>query len=100
MSGMEEEDDEIVSQTQTQMPASADISTPTSRLEYWWLILFEHDVNLEKPFQIIVKHTLNGGGIPQSWYQGALNNNCRRLILKLKMLPGQKYSVFAKVEKG
>ena len=94
-----ESDEDFICETQTQMSVN-NVPTPTSRLEYWWFILFQWEINLEQPFQIIVKHVFKDRGIPASWYNGCLSDNCRRLKLCLPDLPGERYSVFAKVEKG
>ena len=48
---MEEDDGDFITQTQTQHKDSI-----MSRFEYWWLVLFEWDVNQERPFQIYLKH--------------------------------------------
>ena len=91
-----EEDDEFISQTQTQ---GAEIGTRQSRLEYWWLITFQWDINVEEPFKMYVRSIFKNR-IPISWYQGGLNLNCRQIPLNLPGLPGKSYSIFAKVEKG
>ena len=67
MESGEEETDEFITQTQTQSV----LGVRTSRLEYWWLILFEWNVEVDEPFQIFVKSAIKSG-VPETWFQGAL----------------------------
>ena len=90
---------EFITDTQTQCPMTG-VNTPTSRLTYWWVIMFEWDVNKEKPFQIFLKEEVSGVGVPKSWFEGCLNDNCRKLKLRLSGFSGDKYSFFCKVETG
>ena len=95
----DQEDEDVVMATQTQS-FTDDPSTQSSRLEYWWLILFQWNINVENPFQIFVKHSLKNSGIPISWIEGSLSKSVRRKQIKISVLGGSKYSLFCKVEKG
>lgn len=88
-----DDDDELITQTQTQSSNSLKMS----RLEYFWIIVFQWDLELPTPFQM---YTKRDGGFPTTWLEGALNENMRKMKLRLKSLPGEKYSLYCKIEKG
>ena len=71
-----------------------------SKIDYWWFIVFEWSMETKVPFQIYVKHVFPEQHVPATWVKGSLTDYIRKLKIKIKVLPGEKYSVFAKIEKG
>ena len=97
-----EEDDDIITQTQTQVSTKGNSTLKMSRLEYFWVIIFQWDLDVVNPFQMYVKQVLKDAGFPNSWLEGGLNDNCRKMKLKLKLKSqeAEKYSLYCKLEKG
>ena len=74
--------------------------TRKSRLDYFWFILFSWDVNDPTPFKIYLKDTFGPKCVLSKWLVGSLNDYCRKFKLSLTELDGDKWSAFAKIEKG
>ena len=72
-----------------------------SDVNYFWFIAFEWDLLQEEPFQIFVRQYFGNEDIPDTWFTGVLSDKNRAVQLELNAVAGNnKYSIFAKVEKG
>ena len=68
--------------------------------EYYWVVLFVHDVNREKPFSILNLNGLKTVGFPQHFIIGPLTENGRLQRFPVVERNGQLCSIFCKIEKG
>ena len=72
-----------------------------SKVDYFWFIAFEWNLQEEKPFQIFARQYFGDDDIPNNWFHGSLSEeNC---LVKLKLhavASNSVYSVFAKIQKG
>lgn len=67
--------------------------------EYLWVILFQWDVNVEKPFDIYPIGLFPISEIKEAWISGDLEELSRLKKLQFRALKGKTFSLFGKVEK-
>ena len=68
-------------------------------INYFWVVLFNCDVEQERPFQIFVRSIFEKKGKNCDWINGGINRQFRLLIRSLPPLEG-KFRIFALIEKG
>ena len=66
---------------------------------YLWCILFDWDVNVEKPFDIFQLALFSETEMKSAWINGDLDQNSRKKKLTFSCFAGKTFSLFAKVEK-
>ena len=71
----------------------------TSVVEYFFLILFNWDVDDRNPFSCFVWSLFDDNDITHGWITGPLYDSYRMMEISPSCLNG-KYSLFCKVEKG
>ena len=82
------------------MSSESTILKKTDR-KYVKCILFSWRPGLKNPFSIFPKENFGPTEIREEWYKFQLKPESRLRILKaLASFPGEKWSMFAKVEKG
>lgn len=74
--------------------------TAGSQRNYLWIILFTFDVDTEFPFICLSLDHFKGTDFPWHLISGHLGPSDRMKPRLLTGLPGQKYTLFAKVEAG
>ena len=67
---------------------------------YLWVVLFDWDENVERPFNLYQVAIFSRSEMKPKWIKGELNCISRKKKLKFSALPGKNLSLFAKVEKG
>lgn len=70
-----------------------------SDVEYFWIILFHHDIGNQYPFTLHIRTLFSTEEIPDTWYLFKLRDDLRFKKQYFRVLNGD-YSVFCKVEKG
>lgn len=81
-------------------PPPVQSSLPSSLVyEYLWVILFEWNVNLEKPFVLYPIENFSSSELKQQWIDGDLEEISRLKKLTFPSLKGKCCSLFCKVEK-
>ena len=74
--------------------------TAQSSRSYLWVILFHYDANNEYPFSTVSLEHFKGTNFPFQLITGHLGLDERLKPREISRLPGTKYCLFAKVEKG
>lgn len=75
-------------------------SLPTSlSYTYLWVVPFDWDENVEKPFDIYQIALFSPSELKDIWISGELDSRSRQKKLKFSAVPGKTVSLFAKVEK-
>ena len=99
-------DEEFFQSSQVEMRRSTDPprffskSQPLpSDVEYFWVVLFHHDIGNREPFTIHLRATFDEKDIPATWFLFKLRDDLRLKKKYFHVLNGD-YSVFCKVEKG
>lgn len=71
-----------------------------SQINYFFVVVFELNVNLKNPFQCYPLENFCDDDIPSSWIRGSLEPKYRVEDRVFNCFPGKKFNVFCKVEKG
>lgn len=71
-----------------------------SKVQYAWVILFHHSLNVSSPFSIVPLKFFLGSDFPWKSVEGMLSPRSRTEKYSFENLPGKHYSIFAKVEFG
>lgn len=66
---------------------------------YLWVVLFDWNEDVEKPFGLYQVAMFRDSELKPSWIAGDLDQKSRLKQMKLSALPGKTVSLFAKVEK-
>ena len=82
-----------------EVPEGTQVGSTSSRT-YLWAILFHYDANNEHPFSTVSLDHFKGTNFPFYLINGHLGLEERLKPRELSRLPGHKYCLFAKVEKG
>ena len=75
-------------------------NTGESVIEYFFVVVFEINVDLRNPFQCYVLEIFQEDDIPSSWITGPLEAKFRVIEREFNCLRGRKFNVFCKIEKG
>ena len=86
------------SDSDTREPATQDQCQ--SHQKYVSVFLFHYDLNTEKPFNSVSLDNFEGTDFPFHLIKGHLSLADRLKPRELSRLPGSKYCVFTKCEKG
>ena len=81
-------------------PPDATQPGSSSKRVYLWAILFHYDANNEHPFCSVSLDHFKGTSFPFDLINGHLGLDDRLKAREIPKLPGAKYCLFAKVEKG
>ena len=71
-----------------------------SEVTYAWVILFKVDIDESHPFQIMPLNFFVDSDFPWGAVKGILSPDFRSTKITLSKLPGDYYTIFAKVEIG
>lgn len=78
-----------------------DVPATQMRFIYRFVILFNWNESLPRPFKMFPRNSFTTDEIPDAWIDRKLMDKWRLRTLKpLAELPGQKMSIFAKVDGG
>lgn len=84
---------------QSSLAQDTSSSSSNSVFQYGFIILFNWNEDLKKPFKIFPRKAFSTNDIRDHCYEKNVKNENRiRKLMALKPLPGQKMSLFAKVE--
>ena len=93
------DDPEIIEETQApQVPLTQEVVQ--SEVKYTWCILFEYDINLQCPFNIMKLKTFLGTDFPWKSISGEMTKESRIKLHEFSAMPGKKFFVFAKIQYG
>lgn len=76
-------------------------SSGQSRVKYAWIFLFEDNINEEEPFTIVpLTFFRDCHDFPWTFIEGEMSSECRSKVLTFSKMPGKKFRIFGKIEKG
>lgn len=101
MSDSESEADFFLEQTQVPNEVSFPIGGyKLSVVEYFFLVIFNWDLMVGAPFEMLVREAFTVNDFPEEWIDGHLSEVNRKEKRQLSMFGEGKYSLFCKVQKG
>ena len=95
-------DSDIIENTEIQrLPLTQDDGNGKSKIKYGWIILFEKNVNVSKPFTIVKLRDFLNTDFPWKRIWDEMTKECRlQTHVFSSLFPGKEYFLFAKVQYG
>lgn len=81
-------------------PAAATQALEESPIPYAWVILFTNNVDTDSPFNMLRLTHFQNSDFPWDCIRSEMSQQFRLGLRTLSNMPGSKYYIFAKVERG
>lgn len=97
---MDSDTDSVIDDSPRRSSPPATQNCGISKVQYAWVIVFTMNVDRDAPFNIIRLTHFKNSDFPWNGITEEMNEEFRTCQRTFSNMPGNKYCIFAKVEKG